>query len=194
MTLLQTFQPMAAQLSNERRPVIGYKWKLSLPLATRLVRSTWSHNIKARFPGLDQLEIPIGHPIGDHVPYPSASPVITKCAAYGPQTDFPSKIKLPSSYVCYDIRTTKLHDDVIKWKHSPRCWTFVREIHRSPVNSPHKGQWRGALMFSFICAWINGWVNNRKAGNLRRHHAHYDVIVILVHTLPAAGFVTMHNL
>ena len=42
------------------------------------------------------------------------------------------------------------HGDVIKWKHFPRYWPFVREIHRSPVNSPHKGQWRGALMFSLI--------------------------------------------
>ena len=46
------------------------------------------------------------------------------------------------------------------------------------VNSPHKSQWRGALMFSLICAWINGWVNNREAGDLIRHHAHYEVIVI----------------
>ena len=42
------------------------------------------------------------------------------------------------------------HDDVIKWKHFPRYWPFVREIHRSPVNFPHKGQWRGALMFTLI--------------------------------------------
>ena len=49
--------------------------------------------------------------------------------------------------------------------------------HRSPVNSPHKGQWRGALMFSLICAWINGQVNNHEAGDLRRLRAHYDVIV-----------------
>ena len=51
-------------------------------------------------------------------------------------------------------------------------------IHRSPVNSPHKGQWRGGLMFSLICAWTNAYVNNRDAGDLRRHHAHYDVIVM----------------
>ena len=68
------------------------------------------------------------------------------------------------------------HDDVIKWKYFPRYWSFVRGIHRSPVNSPHKGQWRGALMFSLICPWTNGWVNNRKAGDLRRYSAHYDVI------------------
>ena len=73
-----------------------------------------------------------------------------------------------------------LHDDVIKWKHFPRNWPFVREIHRSPVNFPHKGQWRGALMFSLIYAWINDWVNNREAGDLRRQHGHYDVIVMFV--------------
>ena len=49
-----------------------------------------------------------------------------------------------------------------------------------PVNSPHKGQWRGALMFTLICARINGWVNNREAGDLRRYRAHYDVIVMLI--------------
>ena len=42
----------------------------------------------------------------------------------------------------------------------------------------HKGQWRGAFMFSLICTRINCWVNNRKAGYLRRHRAHCDVIVI----------------
>ena len=53
------------------------------------------------------------------------------------------------------------HVDVIKWKH------FL-----------HKGQWRGTLMFSLICAWMNGWVNNRVAGELRCHGAHYDVIAM----------------
>ena len=52
----------------------------------------------------------------------------------------------------------------------------------SPVPSefpaPHKGQWRGALMFSLICARINGWVNNGEVGDLRRHDAHYDVMVM----------------
>ena len=72
----------------------------------------------------------------------------------------------------------RLHDDVIKWKHFPRYWPFVRGIHRSQVNSPHKGQWRGALMFSLICAQINGWVNNCEAGDLRYRRAHYDVTVM----------------
>ena len=70
------------------------------------------------------------------------------------------------------------HDDVIKWKHFPCYWLFVRGIQRSPVTSSHKGQWRGALMFSLTCAWIHDWVNNREAGDLRRHCAHYDVTVM----------------
>ena len=46
------------------------------------------------------------------------------------------------------------------------------------MNSPHKGQWRGAFMFSLIFVWINGWVNNREAGDLRRYRTHCDVIVM----------------
>ena len=76
--------------------------------------------------------------------------------------------------------TTRLtHDDVIKWKYYPRYWPFVWGIHRSAVNSLHKGQWRGSLMFSLICAWINGWLNNGEAGDLRCHRTHYDVTVIV---------------
>ena len=56
---------------------------------------------------------------------------------------------------------------------------WLRGIHRSPVNSAHIDQWRGTLMFSLICAWTNGWVNNQDAGDLRRHRAHYDVTVML---------------
>ena len=74
------------------------------------------------------------------------------------------------------------HDEVIKWKHFPRYWPFVRGIHRSPVNFPHKCQWRRALMFSLIYAWIISWVNNRGAGDLRRHRAHYGVIVMCNHS------------
>ena len=67
---------------------------------------------------------------------------------------------------------------VIKWKHFARYWPFVWGIHRWPVNSPHKGQWRRALMFSLIGAWINDSVNNGEVGDLRRHRAHYDRIVM----------------
>ena len=71
------------------------------------------------------------------------------------------------------------HDDVIQWKHFSRYWPFVRGIHRSPVNSPHKGLWRWALMFSLICTQINGWVNNGEAGDLRRHRAYCDAIIMV---------------
>ena len=90
-------------------------------------------------------------------------------------------------YICFSLRgnqTTSIvgrvsiHDDIIKWKHFPRYWRFVRGIHRWPVNSPHKGQWCWALMFFVMCVWINSWVNNHEAGDFRCHHAHYDVTVM----------------
>ena len=72
-----------------------------------------------------------------------------------------------------------IHDDVIKWNHFPCYRPFVWEIHRSAMNSPHKGQWRGALIFSLIRAWTNSWVYNRGAAcDLRRHRAHGDVRVM----------------
>ena len=44
-------------------------------------------------------------------------------------------------------------DAAIKWKHFLHCWPFVRGNQWSPVDSIYKGQWRGDLMFSLICAW-----------------------------------------
>ena len=80
----------------------------------------------------------------------------------------------------YEMKTTNicdgrlLHDDVIKWNHFLHNWPFVWGIHQSPVNSPHKSQWRGALMFSLICTSINGSVNNHEASDLRHHHCNAD--------------------
>ena len=81
--------------------------------------------------------------------------------------------------------------------HPYPCWDQLKLIYVSKTGprlentkstgcTRHKGQWRGALMFIFICAWINGWVNNRKAGVLWLHCAHYDVIVVTYeqHELP----------
>ena len=45
-----------------------------------------------------------------------------------------------------------------------------------PGEFPAQKQWRGALMFSLICVWINGWVNN--CGDLRRYRTHCDVTVM----------------
>ena len=70
------------------------------------------------------------------------------------------------------------------WRHQMETFSALLAIcagiHRSPVNSPHKGQWRVALMFSLICVWINGWVNNREAGDLTHYRAYYDVTVMYV--------------
>ena len=66
----------------------------------------------------------------------------------------------------------------------------MRGIHRSPVNSPHKDQWRGALLFSFICAWINAWVNNGEAGDLRRH---LRIYFLKIKTVLGLGFLNQSN-
>ena len=85
-----------------------------------------------------------------------------------------------TAWTSYKEKWKHTHYDVIKWKHFPRYWPFVGEggADRPPVNSPHKGQWHGDLMFSLICAWTDGWVNNRDHGDLRRKHAHYDVTIM----------------
>ena len=68
------------------------------------------------------------------------------------------------------------------WRHQMETFSALLAICAGnspvPVNSPHKGQWRGALMFSLICVCINGWINNREAGDLRRYRVHYVVIVM----------------
>ena len=55
----------------------------------------------------------------------------------------------------------------------------VRRIHRSPVDSPHKCQWRGAWTFTSICSWTNDWANNRDAGDLRPGRAHHELTVMM---------------
>ena len=78
-------------------------------------------------------------------------------------------------YMCFKTH----HDDVIKWNHFPRYWPFLRGIHRSPLDSPRKSQWRGALMFSSMYALPNDWANNRDSGDLSRHGTHCDVTLML---------------
>ena len=68
-----------------------------------------------------------------------------------------------------------------RWRHQMETFSALLALYvgNSPVTGefPHKGQWRGALIFSLICVWTNGWVNNRNFGDFRRHRAHYDVTV-----------------
>ena len=78
-----------------------------------------------------------------------------------------------SSFPCIMGMMTSSNGNIFRVT-GPLCGEFT-----GPVNSPHKGQWRGALIFSLICVWINSWVNNREAGDLRRHRSHYDVNVMV---------------
>ena len=71
------------------------------------------------------------------------------CSQCGRLKVFPASMVI--SWGCTSINQldiedhkSSIHDSVIKWKHLPRYLPFVRGNHRSPVNSPHKGQWRGA--------------------------------------------------
>ena len=69
------------------------------------------------------------------------------------------------------------------WRHQMETFSALLALcaGNSPVTDefPSKGQWRDALMFSLICAWINGWVNNRDAVDLIRYGAHYDITVMM---------------
>ena len=103
--------------------------------------------------------------------------VYSKMGVSTMQWDFLSYIKthtsLKSLWCQHD---SPRFQNISSWRHHmehfPRYWPFVRGIHRSPVVSPHKGQWRDPLMFSLICAWTNAWANKRDAGHLRRHRTH----------------------
>ena len=102
--------------------------------------------------------------------------------------------ELYTPHVIYNNQDKSVkHDDDIEWKHLPRYWPFVKGIHRWPVISPHKGQWRGALMIFFICAWTNGLANNRNADDLRRHRAHYGICVKWSNICEAGGMIQTGN-
>ena len=105
----------------------------------------WQHNCQP-----DKIMLNNGHPLTATLPENFVSNVLPWC--------------------CYCIDTS--------WRHQMETFSAQLAIYAGnspvPVNSPHKRQWRGALMFYLICVWIHGWVNNREAGDLRRHRGHYD--------------------
>ena len=88
----------------------------------------------------------------------------------------------------YKLTSNMLHDDVIKCKHFPRYWPIVRGLHRLPVNSLTKARDAELWCFLWSAPWINAWVNNREAGDLMRHRAHYDVIVMICVSVVLAPF------
>ena len=75
--------------------------------------------------------------------------------------------------------TGNVHDDVIKWKYFPRYWPFVQGFTGDRWSPRTKASDAELWCFLWPAPWINGWVNNREAGDLRRHRAHCDVIVML---------------
>ena len=101
-----------------------------------------------------------------------------------PQESFPAVLNhnvpavLPEMTL---IAKTRIFDSYTHswWRHQKEIFSALLAlcagIDRSPVNSPHKGQWRGALILFLMGAWIHGWVNNREDADLRRHRAHHDV-------------------
>ena len=64
------------------------------------------------------------------------------------------------------------------WRHQMETFSALLAICAGTSPVPHKGLWHGALMSSLICVWINGWVNSREAGDLRRYRGHYDIKVM----------------
>ena len=100
-------------------------------------------------------------------------------------------------------RYQTISTDVIKtwWRHQMETFSALLALCAGnspvPVNSPHKGQWRGVLMFSLICVWIDGWVNNREADDLRRRRTHYNVTVMTLSCIyfssHASSLLTKHD-
>ena len=107
------------------------------------------------------------------MPFPT--PILKYCQLDLIGTHF-SEIKTKIQHLKKMHLEMSSHDDVIEWNHFPRYWPFVWVIHRSPVNSPHKGQWSGSLMFSLICAFnkrltkqTGGWLFETPSCSLWRH-------------------------
>ena len=100
----------------------------------------------------------------------------------------PKKLELFFTMHICDNRTRWVHKCFPWWMGSRMMTSSNGNIFR--VTGPLCGEFTGPGEFptqrpvtrsfdvSLICVWINGWVNNREAGDLRRHQAHCDVIVM----------------
>ena len=105
-----------------------------------------------------------------------------------------SILSIRLSIYAYSIVQWVAHDDVIKWKLFRRYCPFVRGLYQWPVNSPHKGQWRRALMYSLICVWTSGWANNGDSGDLRRYRAHHNVMRDLIRVKGYLGSCSIYRI
>ena len=108
------------------------------------------------------------------------------------------QIQTTAGFICNTSEWKPCHDDIIIWKHFPHYWPFVWGIHRSPVNSPHKGQWRGASMFSLLCAlnkrlnkqlwgwwfeWVSEWLSLTAFLEQRTARSIWDTITLIMTSL-----------
>ena len=106
---------------------------------------------------------------------------------------------LNNTYWCIWQREQKLWGVWPPYRMTSSNGNIFRHTGHCAGNSPvtcefpaHKGKWRGTLMFSLICAWTNSWLNNREAGDLTRHRAHYDVTLI-VYSVPSICYKEAHE-
>ena len=90
------------------------------------------------------------------------------------------RLRCVSWWMAHQVRGNRHgHGDVIKWKHFPRYCPLCGEFtgHRwIPLTKVSNTE---LWCFLWSAPWINGWVNNREAGDLRRHRVHYDAILMI---------------
>ena len=77
------------------------------------------------------------------------------------------------------------------WRHQMK--TFSALLALCAGNAPVTGEFPEQrpvtrfLCFLWFAHWINGLINNREAGDLRRHRPHYDVILMICGHATANG-------
>ena len=98
------------------------------------------------------------------------------CGSIRPSS--PLHVPANTTWRRHDMESLSVHDDVIRWRHfrvtGLLCWEFI-----GPRWIPFTQASDAELWFSLICAWTNSCINNRDAGDLRRHRANYDVTVMI---------------
>ena len=174
-TVLDGFSPYLVQMNSSMRRCVACDDLWPWPISSRSFDHDFENRVRSvTFSVLDRLFFWLG------IQYDSIMWVIMRRRGV-------SSERRRSSYssFCLDLAQCNaclvsniVTHDVIARKHFQHYWPFMRGIHWSPVDSPHKGQWHRALMFPLICAWTNSWGNNRDAFDLRHHCTHCDSTVM----------------
>ena len=86
------------------------------------------------------------------------------------------------------LKYLQIDCNILPWHWSPLCyWPFVRGIHWSSMDSPHKRLAAQALIFSLMLAWTNCWTNMPVPGYLTRYDTHVKVFANLLQYLSFTG-------